>query len=109
MTTAAPLTAEEPPATPAVDPDVGDRVFVAVWRPVDLRRVGEPAGAWSWVLGRVLGVSRDGTKLSYETDSNPAAEYDTPTGSRIRFARTEHVFDNQAAADSACRALPDPN
>lgn len=101
-------TAVDPPAAPPWAPDVGDRVCVAVWRPTPNPRPGEAPGAWSALWGRVVAVRRDGSQLSYETDSAAPAEADTPLGSKLRFTRPELCFDDQAAADTACRALPVP-
>lgn len=96
----------ELPSVRAVD--VGDRVCVAVWRALQDPRPNERPGSWSTLWGRVVAVRRDGTLLSYETDSNPPPDVDTPNGSRLRFTKSELCFETQAAADSACRALPDP-
>ncbi len=98
----------EPGAVPPQVFDVGDRVVVAVWRPVTNPRLGEPAGAWSPLNGRIVSVRKDGSQFCYETESQAPFDYDTPTGTPRRFCKREHVFSTYEAAVEACRTLTPP-
>lgn len=99
----------EPAATPAVPVfDVGDRVFVCVWRKTDFPRPGEAPGFWEVFYGRVVGLRRDGAALSYEAQGNPPQEDDQRMGSPLRWAPTTHVFDSYDAAQAATQKLKNP-
>ena len=101
---------ETPPPQPILDPEAGDDVFVAYWRPnVHLDNVDR--GNWDVADGRVVAAGRRKIYLELNNPSLPpwfAGDREAAPGSGHRFADPADCYATAEDARAAARLRPPP-